>query len=125
MNSAGQHLEKARQNLAFLDSIDLSQAGSPDWAIVVLFYASLHLVSAYVYFTGSDHGRSHAERFRRVEPLVSTQAFDAYRTLYNRSRLARYETSVNRVEYEALLNSAFNPLEAELRQRAPELFARP
>jgi len=120
MNTIAQHLEKARHNLAFLNTMDVGDDTFADWAIVVLFYRALHLVSAVIHSHGRDHGTTHGQRQPRAEAVLSPAAAQSYERLYTRSRAVRYEevTSTAR-EFERLLKSDFGPLLREVQSRVP------
>jgi len=62
MKTIAEHLEKAGHNLAFLNTIDVANDTCADWAIVVLFYRALHLVSAVIHSQGRDHGTGEGPR---------------------------------------------------------------
>jgi len=120
MNTVAQHLEKARHNLAFLNTMDVADDTFGDWAIVVLFYRALHLVSAVIHSHGRDHGATHGQRQPRVEAVLSPATAQSYERLYTRSRAVRYEevTSTAR-EFERLLKSDFGPLLREVQSHLP------
>jgi len=120
MRTIAEHLDKARHNLAFLDTIDVADDTFADWAIVVLFYRALHLVSAVIHGEGRDHGSSHAERQRSVDAVFVPATAQSYRRLRSRSRVVRYESVRSAAgDFERLLRSDFEPLLREIRQRIP------
>lgn len=124
MNTIEEHLEKARNNLAFLTSLEPTRDSFADWAIVVLFYQALHLVSALIHARSGEHGTSHPARFRALQPLLSSGSFTQYERLYNRSRLLRYDQlSATSAEYQALSQRSFQPLLRELQQIEPRVFS--
>jgi len=121
MRTIAEHLEKARHNLAFLNTMAVADDTFADWAIVVLFYRGLHLVSAVVHGEGRDHGSSHAERQRSVDAVFAPATAQSYRRLRSRSRVVRYEeVRTTAAEFDRLLRSDFEPLLQEVRQYLPE-----
>jgi hypothetical protein len=121
MNTIDEHLVKARHNLAFLSAIDASRGAFSDWAVVVLFYRALHLVSAVIHRMGGDHGNTHRDRNRAVRAVLSPGAAMSYIRLYSRSRALRYEeVRTTTAEFDRLLRSDFEPLLQEVRQYLPE-----
>jgi hypothetical protein len=120
MRTIAEHLEKARHNLAFLDTMDVADDTFADWAIVVLFYRALHLVSIVIHSEGRDHGSSHAERQRSVDAVFTLATAQSYRRLRSRSRIVRYESvRCAATDFERLLRSDFEPLLEEVRQYVP------
>lgn len=120
MNTIGEHLEKARHNLAFLNTIDVAQDTFADWATVVLFYRALHLVSAVIHNEGRDHGTNHPERLRQAKKTLSMSGWQHYGHLYTRSRVVRYDDiAATASEYERLLHSSFEPLFHEVQSFFP------
>ena len=120
MNTIDEHLDKARHNLAFLNTVDVAQGAFADWAIVVLFYRALHLVSAVVHAKGQNHGKNHKERQRVVDSIFSHAASESYERLYSRSRELRYEEVWTTAgDFNRLLRSDFEPLLQEVRQHIP------
>ena len=122
MNTVEEHLEKARGNLAFLDTIEAQVDRFADWAVVVLFYHALHLASAAIHAQGADHGRSHDSRQRRLEQIISPAGAEEYERLYSRSRLYRYDAvQCTRSEYVRLRDTSFGILSGELRAQLGDL----
>jgi hypothetical protein len=120
MNTLAEHLTKARHNLAFLNTIDVTDDTFADWAIVVLFYRALHLVSAVIHTHGRDHGNSHAERQRQVDAIFPSGTAQSYRRLRSRSRVVRYEqVRSTAADFGRLLTSDFDPLLREVRSQVP------
>jgi len=109
MNSLDDHLGKARHNLAFLGSLDLSGDDFADWGIVVLFYAALHVVRAALHARETDHGTSHPQTQRGVEEVFPENAARSYERLYSRSRLVRYdELRASLADFQRLRDSDFS-----------------
>lgn len=61
MPSTQEHLAKADRNAAFALSLPLDSQARIDWALIILFYAALHYVEAYLAKMG-QHLRSHTAR---------------------------------------------------------------
>jgi hypothetical protein len=120
MRTIAEHLEKARHNLAFLNTIDVADDAFADWAIVVLFYRALHLVSAVIHSEGKDHGSSHKQRQDVVQAVFAPPTAQSYEWLYTRSRAVRYEEVTSTAsEFQRLLNSQFGPLLREVQSHLP------
>jgi DNA-binding ferritin-like protein len=120
MNTIAEHLQKARHNLAFLNTIDIDDDTCADWAIVVLFYRALHLVSAVIHSQGRDHGSTHAERQQQVDAMFPPPTAQSYRRLRTRSRVVRYEqVQSTAADFRRLLNSDFEPLLRDVRSHLP------
>lgn len=120
MRTIAEHLQKARHNLAFLNTVDISRDDLADWAIVVLFYRALHLVSAVIHSQGQDHGRTHKVRQEAVERIFATPASESYERLYSRSMALRYEeVRSTAAEFRRLLTSDFEPLLREVQSHLP------
>lgn len=79
-----------------------------DWAVIALFYASLHLAQAYLVRRGV-FADTHVRRERQMLMLPELESvLDAYRTLRDRSEDARYECRrFSEQEYEAIRGSMF------------------
>lgn len=121
MNTAQDHLIKARRNADFLALIPLSDDSYADWAIVVLFYRALHLVSALLHVRGAEHGANHAQRNAAVQEAFSRSIGTSYLRLYSRSRLVRYEQTASLLaDYQRLLHEDFTPILAEVRKELAE-----
>jgi len=120
MKTVAEHLEKARHNLAFPNTVDTDGDAFADWAIVVLFYRALHLVSAVIHNQGRDHGSSHAERQRQVDAIFVAPSAQSYRRLRSRSRVVRYEqVRSTAADFRRLLSSDFQPLLREVQSHLP------
>ena len=120
MRTIAEHLEKARHNLTFLDTMNVTDDAFADWAIVVLFYRALHLVSAVVHGEGRDHGSSHAERQLSVDAVFAPPTAQSYRRLRSRSRIVRYESVRSTAgDFERLSRFDFEPLLQEVREHIP------
>ncbi|MBI4333837.1 MAG: hypothetical protein HY673_21455 [Chloroflexi bacterium] len=88
------HIWKARRNEVFHESIDLDKHG--EWAAVALFYAAMHYVDAVLAEelglpAEARHPGDHAHRNQMVAASHSlSPIWLFYRSLYHRSRQARY-----------------------------------
>ncbi len=89
-----QHRRLARHNFALAESLRdrlSDQPQSVPWAVVLLFYASLHATSAYVLKKYSVRTNSHSDRlqwFTRYPELRSYRT--AYAWLTKQAHTARY-----------------------------------
>lgn len=61
MPSQQEHVTKAEGNAAFAMSLPLTSQTNIDWVLIVLFYAAIHYVEAYLAKSG-QHTRSHSVR---------------------------------------------------------------
>jgi hypothetical protein len=90
--SKEQHVNKAKQNEKFCDDLDGSSQASINWKLVVLFYAGLHYVEAYLAKSMNQHTKSHTTRDNCVSRESNLRRI---RTQYNHLKFygfnARYE----------------------------------
>ena len=90
------HISKAKRNERFYRKHDLAQSTFNEWAIVTLFYASLHYVDAILSLDANltDDLREPVNHVARKTAVSQCQALlpiaSKYLQLDNRSRLARY-----------------------------------
>lgn len=95
MPDVAQHLAQAARNEGLSQQLEVQQ---PEWAMTVLFYASLHYVEAYFFdqATGSQpqHYSTHAQRTLGVTTRLPNNIAKCYKRLYTRSRQARYDCVV-------------------------------
>ena len=91
MPTKDEHLAKAEGNAAFALSLPLGNQTKIDWALVVLFYAALHYVEAYLSTIG-QHLRSHTTRDNAVgrDPNLR-KVYSEYQDLKYYGYNARYE----------------------------------
>jgi HEPN domain-containing protein len=69
----------------------LREEGYIDWATTALFYASMHVVEAWLIKAVGTRSGSHGVRAQRMHRLGMPRAiFDAYDSLRKASELARY-----------------------------------
>jgi hypothetical protein len=106
----------------FLTEIESLDSAFPGWSAVVLHYAALNLMDAYLHSNGRDHGSTHGERGRMLAELLearrlATVTRDAYLRLADRSRAARYEAVVPTAVDLAVLMADFRRIEAEILPR--------
>jgi hypothetical protein len=120
MNTAEDHIVKARHNANFLALIPLTDDQFADWATVVLFYRALHLLSAALHVLRRDHGNSHARRNAAVQSAFPRTVSLSYDRLYSRSRLVRYnQMSSTLAEYQRLFDNDFSPILSEVQKHLP------
>ena len=85
---------RVSQNTDFYNTIDGLRY--PDWAVVVLFYKSVHMIESILAERG-DHSGDHAERKRFMKKhrdLFSEDIIVNYRDLETLSRQARYQPNL-------------------------------
>jgi hypothetical protein len=112
MPSEAAHRRAAAVNEALANQL---VASHPDWAIVVTFYSSLHLVDTFL-ARSAIHPGSHTERERFIAVTQLRPIYAAYRLLSRRSREARYDLKAfTSLEATGLLNGEFEAIKAHLR----------
>ena len=85
-----EHLEIARQNEHFVQSLDLSSGVARGWASTAAFYAALHYVEAF-FATRGTHFSHHRSRDNNLVLHSETRSiYDQYCELKNISSRARY-----------------------------------
>jgi hypothetical protein len=87
------HEAMARRNAARADTYEQSFPSDPAWAIVLRFYAALHLTQAYLLTKAAHfHAHDHGSRWRaiRSSPELRPNFRDAYSALYSASQNVRY-----------------------------------
>jgi hypothetical protein len=57
-----QHVKKASENETFADTLSTNTQASLNWKLVVMFYAAVHYVEAYLAKQLNQHLRSHTTR---------------------------------------------------------------
>jgi len=94
MPNISQHLAKVRSNKEMLDHLgDAKSTTFPDWFATVSFYTAAHSIEAILCQEVGAHSKTHTEReenLRKRLPAMTQKFLTAYRTLYVRSRQARY-----------------------------------
>ena len=115
-----EHLQQAQHNQGLLKSLDLDNFLFLDWVATIAFYAALHYVEAWFASQGTGmHYTTHQERNRAMNQVDDFRpiVWPNYRTLQDRSHLARYQCthpSKNRVQFEIL--PSLDRLEQEIRR---------
>lgn len=91
MPTKEEHIAKAEGNAAFALSLPLENQTKIDWALIVLFYAALHYVEAYLSTIG-QHLRSHTTRDNAVgRDSNLRKVYSEYQDLKYYGYNARYE----------------------------------
>ena len=91
MPSKQDHLTKADGNAALAMSLPLDSQTRIDWALIMLFYAAMHYIEAYL-ATLNQHLRSHTTRDTVVGRGVNLKKiFTEYQDLKFYGYTARYE----------------------------------
>lgn len=94
MPNVSQHLAKVRSNKEMLKHLGEAKSTKfPDWFATVSFYTAAHGIEAILCQEIGAHSKTHAEReeiLRKRLPAMTQEFLTAYRTLYVRSRQARY-----------------------------------
>ncbi len=91
MPSKEDHVKKAAGNERFALSISLTRQAGIDWALVVIFYAAVHYVEAYL-AKGGQHLRSHTTRDKVVaRDATLKHIYSEYHELKFYGFTARYE----------------------------------
>jgi hypothetical protein len=105
------HLDQARHNYDLVRDL-VTNGRYSDWAVTTLFYASGHLVEAYLVETGTafDGPRDHLQRDSQIG-LKLPQVYREYSILHMRSQWARYRVDKPR------------PTPAEVQRYEAEQFA--
>jgi hypothetical protein len=91
-----EHINQAKRNLAFLESINHNITDCTDWQVTVCFYAALHLINAHLSKFDMQY-RKHvdvknalnSERVLSVSKLPEDEYY-AYVALQTLSRRSRY-----------------------------------
>lgn len=91
MPTTSQHLERARQNLRFAESFELTTTPFLDWVVSAYFYAALHLVDALLWEKDKLNPELHEQRrdYVRQKWYLRGISFE-YRSLKDHSEDARY-----------------------------------
>jgi hypothetical protein len=93
------HLAQAQKNERFYSTFDLSTTEFLDWAVITLFYSSLHYIDAYLAKAQNYHPLTHSKR----TPLVAREfrlkvIYSDYRKLKDESEAARYQIKKFKLE---------------------------
>lgn len=70
MPTKDEHVNWANHDRDFWASIDMDDTSFTDWAIIGMFYESLHWIEAYL-DTRGYHSSKHSDRFRNMQMFVS------------------------------------------------------
>lgn len=93
MPSKDQHVTKADGSAALASSFVLDNQSRIDWALVMLFYAAMHYVEAYL-AKSNVHLRSHTTRDNAISrDAALRKIFKEYSDLKYFGYNARYEVS--------------------------------
>lgn len=99
MASFQEHINQAKSNIVFLQSINQTIDNCIDWQVTVAFYTALHLVNAHISSSGLQY-RRHTDVKDVLNPYnqLSTlklpeDEYTAYVSLQSLSRRARYLVS--------------------------------
>ena len=98
------YLRQAGKNVEVAEH--LSTTKKYQWGVVCLFYAGLHYVNAYLYYTTQQVPENHGPRLAAVRQRMSS-VYDEYRALKDQSERARYNMKYHKV-------GEFRRLQAEL-----------
>ena len=94
MPTKDEHVKKAEGNEAFAAAIAPNTQTEIDWTLVVLFYAAVHYVEAYLFKQWGMHVRSHTTRDKYFGKEASLKKiFSPYSHLKYYGYNARYEVS--------------------------------
>jgi hypothetical protein len=94
--SFDEHINQAKRNLQFLESVNNNINPSWDWQVTVAFYSALHLINAHIASKTSNHYRSHESVNNVINPMrvspakLGVDEYASYIKLQNLSRRARY-----------------------------------
>jgi hypothetical protein len=89
-----EHVAKAEGNETFAAAIQRNTQTEIDWTLVVLFYAAVHYVEAYLYKQWGQHVRSHTTRDKYFgKEAILKKIFAQYSHLKYYGYNARYEVS--------------------------------
>lgn len=89
------HLDQAKRNLSFLESVNKNIQERYDWQVTICFYVAVHLINAYLADKENSHYRSHSDVEAAINPYggsctVSDNVFTSFKKLRNLSRRSRY-----------------------------------
>ena len=97
MASFEEHINQAKNNLAFLSKVNETSQSQWDWQVTISFYSALHLINAHIAITAEHHYRSHEAVNNAISPFNQTsivklteELYTSYMKLQNLSRRARY-----------------------------------
>lgn len=97
MANFDEHIKQSKQNLTFLNDINLNVDNHWDWKVTVSFYVAVHLINSHIAKKANQHYRSHSEVSNALFPenltsicKLNDREYTAYKKLQNLSRRARY-----------------------------------
>lgn len=97
MASFDEHINQAKRNLRFLESVNTNIPNSWDWQVTTSFYVAVHLINAHIAKKANLHYNSHNQVDLAINPNSLTSvcrlpenAYLAYKKLSGLSRRARY-----------------------------------
>jgi hypothetical protein len=89
------HLRQAFANESFVNTLDPAATRYAGWAVIGLFYAALHYVTALLHRNGCTDAsvNSHDRRLRQLQAKLPLEAglYQHYRHLKDDSEDARYD----------------------------------
>ena len=93
MPAAPEHLEEAEANIRLYEKLIADVDCPPAWALVVLYYAAVHLARAAATSAGFGPFSSHIgfDSILRTDLKAPTHIFNIYRKLKDESERARYD----------------------------------
>jgi hypothetical protein len=114
------HLQQARHNTAFLDSIDKRKYR--DWAVTVTFYVGLHYIDAFLAHSANVHPPKHKQRDNLVASVKELRPiFADYSALKSGSFNARYmpPTSFTDGDVRRLIDQHLGRIKTEVAKYLP------
>lgn len=118
MPNEKEHLDKAHHNEDFFNHIDINNTMYLDWAVTGLYYAALHYIDAYLAAVGVLSIPNHRQRHEEYSLAIDKEVYRDYRTLENKSIIARYyeiksfEVTAN--DFHGLLNNELKNIKSNL-----------
>jgi len=85
-----EHIDKAHHNEDFVNIFDIDNTKFLDWIITGLYYTALHYIDAYLASLGVEFIKNHTHRHEEYVIALDRNVFRDYRTLENKSIIARY-----------------------------------
>lgn len=90
MASKQEHLSKASDNQAFVESLETTDRAQREWGLIIRFYSAVHYIEAYLSVV-SRESTGHADRRRLIRERPELAAIEApFQDLYNLAWAARY-----------------------------------
>ncbi len=89
-----EHIAKAEGNEGVADGIQPTSSARIEWKLIIMFYAAMHYVEAYLAKEANEHLRSHTTRDKwMVKEANLNKIADSYNHLKFYGYNARYEVS--------------------------------